>query len=121
MTCFVASSGIFTEKQEELYAFWITFVGLIGVPLLSILISDSLIVYELKKNERGSEQTRKRGNNFVGGNDSMFPCFELGDRKLSRYNGTIQNRHSLTLPHHWNVERFGIRYFYELLEDTLNV
>ena len=47
--CFVASSGILTEKQKDIYVFWIIFVGLIGVPFCIISVSDILIIFKLKK------------------------------------------------------------------------
>ena len=40
---------ILTEEQKELYVSWIIMVGLIGVPFFSILTSNILIVYKLRK------------------------------------------------------------------------
>ena len=57
--CFVARKGFFTEKQRDLYAFGTIFVGMIGTPFFSILLSDILIVYKLKT-MKGAVRRRER-------------------------------------------------------------
>ena len=49
--CSMIGKDILTENQRHAYVIWIVLVGLIGVPFLSILTSNILIVYKLRRME----------------------------------------------------------------------
>ena len=49
--CSMIGDDILTEKQRHAYVTWIVLVGLIGAPFLSILTSNILIVYKLRRME----------------------------------------------------------------------